>query len=622
MLAYLDGEIEAEREAEIERMLEADWDLRADLSRLERRIEKFIEVTAYQSPAAIPPVDDLWQDFTDRRCGQAPEMPPQPEMGSNLFSAFERPSNFLERLPIGWTLAFRWSSRLAAAAFVGLTVTAIVFFLLRTEQLVSAEELLRRAVQAESDHMGQVTDPVVYRKLQLRRRMSGHEDSVTWESWKDVASDRFKQRVAEDHKARFSNLGEKFASEMLAELEHVFQANYLDARRPLSVTDYEAWRKTVRKKSESVSRVTLPGSQEGLKLTTTAEGPYAANAITEASLVVRWSNWHAVTQQLKVHTDGDIREYELSEMAYDVVPLQSLNIFTEMASNPSSAPVRLPTPVHVSPAMPNASLPTEGALRDAEVAALYALHQQQADLGGQIEVVREASGQVIARGLVETAERKRQLTEALGRLPLVNPQLQTYDEAAQRKAAPRSSAVNAAPGGDTVIAASGVSAFQQRLARYFVERDESSPQIPQRVAQLSTAVVSSSNSALSEAWALRRLATRVAAWSDDELPPDAKQRIREMKRNHLTRLKSYCRSLRTQLEPALTAIAGERAAGAKLPAESSPQAQAMLVFKSVEHVYQLTHKLFAGTGIPSETPEQSARQLLNALAGMDGTLDF
>ena len=158
------------------------------------------------------------------------------------------------------------------------------------------------------------------------------------------------------------------------------------------------------------------------------------------------------------------------------------------------------------------------------------------------------------------------------------------------------------------------------LARYFVERGESSQQTQQRVAQLSKAVVSESNAALSEAWALRRLATRFAAWQEDELPSEAKQRIRDMKRDHLSRLKVHCRTLRAQLEPALIGIAGEMNA-ANVSPEASPQAQVLQVFKSVEQVYQLTHKLFAGTGLPSDTPEQSARQLFNALARMDGALE-
>jgi hypothetical protein len=171
-----------------------------------------------------------------------------------------------------------------------------------------------------------------------------------------------------------------------------------------------------------------------------------------------------------------------------------------------------------------------------------------------------------------------------------------------------------------VIEASGVNAFQQRMTRYFVEREEGPQRVQQRVAQVSNAVVSESAAALAEAWALRRLADRFGTAPNKELSPEASRQIEEIKRDHITRLKARYRTLRNQLEPALIAIAGERAPAVNSPAEPSLQAQAMLIFRSVDQVYQLTHKLFAGPGFPSETPEQSARQLLNALTRMDNAL--
>src|SRR5262249_5409645 len=154
-----------------------------------------------------------------------------------------------------------------------------------------------------------------------------------------------------------------------------------------------------------------------------------------ASLIVRNSNWHAVSQLLKVQAEDGIREYELSEMDYEVVPLQALTVFTDGASAPTPSLTLSPTPAHDSSSSPAADLPSEMALREAEAAAFYALHQLQADLSGQIEVRRDSVGHIVAQGLVETTERKQQLTDALSRIPLVIAQLQTIDEAARRKPA-------------------------------------------------------------------------------------------------------------------------------------------------------------------------------------------
>lgn len=66
LLAYLDEELAPERQAEIRRMLAASWELRAQLARIERRVERYIEATAFQSSGEPPDVDDLWRDFSGR----------------------------------------------------------------------------------------------------------------------------------------------------------------------------------------------------------------------------------------------------------------------------------------------------------------------------------------------------------------------------------------------------------------------------------------------------------------------------------------------------------------------------------------------------------------------------
>src|SRR5262249_27239771 len=155
-----------------------------------------------------------------------------------------------------------WSPRFAAALIVGSACIAIFGFLFfRTEQPVSAEELLRRAALAESARMKEITGPVIYRRVQVHRKVADREDSATWESWKDVNRDRFRQRVAAGHGEHSTGSNKQSVSEIITDLEQIFRTNHLDAQWPLSVSNYVAWRKTVRKKSEWVTKVALPGSE-------------------------------------------------------------------------------------------------------------------------------------------------------------------------------------------------------------------------------------------------------------------------------------------------------------------------------------------------------------------------
>jgi len=642
LMQFLDGETDGKRATEVKEHLAVCWACRARREEIEQTIFAFIKnrQAALSDSLELPPPAQSQFQLRARR----------------LLAESGKPS-----------LLARWRGTLAtwlsdwqieppvrirvATGLVCLCVLLVIGILMSRGSSVSARELLERSAQAEAARLSQVAEPVVYRKIQVRRRSSSAvaaaEESVTWESWNEargVSGGRFRQRVADGHGLRFIHTDERAdeqsAPAIITELEQIFRANHLDPRRPLSAAVHAGWRGSVRRQPETVTEVALPGGEMGLRLTTVADGPFAASAIVEASLVVRRRDWHAVAQQLRVQGEREVREYELSETAYEVLPLQALTVFADLAPTPAATvlPAASPTPVAVaaSPSPAPKALPTEAALKDAEVAAAYALHQAQADLGEQIEIVRDPmgqpagqpAGQIVVRGLVETEERKQRLTEALRGIPLVAAQIQTVEEAARQAAAtPSSRAARGAPVSEPVIPVTpGTNAFEQRLARYFAERETSPKNDAQRninlkIAQLSNQVFSESSAAFSEAWALRRLIERFAAEKENELPPAARQRIEEMTANHIARLKTQSRHLRERLEPILVSIAGGKipAVSGPAPSESTAEARALLLFRAVEQAQQITDRLFAGTG-STATPEEAARQLLAALDRLDHTL--
>jgi hypothetical protein len=340
-----------------------------------------------------------------------------------------------------------------------------------------------------------------------------------------------------------------------------------------------------------------------------------------------------VSQRLKVRAENEICEYELGEMAYEVLPLQALTVFSDFEPGIDAPPMDSSPRVTASlPAFPSPTvLPTAAALMEAETAALYALHQAQADLGEQIEVRREADRLVVVEGLVETDARKRQLIEALRRVPLVAARIQSVEEVVRQAAqnATPQSAPDAHPaevistGEPAHSGAQGRSVFEQRLVNYFTARGENRKNAELKITELSNGVVTDRAAILAETWALRRLAERFSAEREREITPASRQRIEEMINHHVARLRERTRTLRGHLEPVLVAIAantGGRSAPSQ-PVERDWQAQALMVFKSVERVYQLAGLLFTTAGGPAETPEQSARQMLEAVARMEGAIE-
>jgi hypothetical protein len=617
LLLFLDGEASERQAGKVRAHLERCWACRNRRDKFDRAIVAFMDFCEAEtgSDSSLPPRASL--EFAERL-----RLAASAEPGSSLLSR--------------WAMTLRWQfaqRRMAVAAIACLLVIAsLAIIFRRAERTVSAQELLQRTAQAETLSLRRVGEPVVYRKLQVKR--VGTSDAVVWESWSDAERKQFRQRVADKQGLRFLRADETAAPALLAELEKVLGANHFDAQRPLSAAAFAEWRQSIQPKAELVSQ-----QEDKLTLTTIVGPQQAPNTIREASLTVRESDWHAVALVLNVQGERETRAYEILETAYEVLPLQALTVFSDlppaplasavMAKTSVSRPTATPViPAALKPLPAEAELPAEADLKDAEVAALYTLHQLKADLGEQIEVVREADRQITVRGLVETEARKQQLTEALRAVPLVIPHLQTIEEAARQLAAktPANAAeINtfAAPeiSASTAKAAS-VNPFQQSLETYFVERGSERRKAALKAAQLSDAIVSETAAALSEAWALRRLAERFKPEQEDDFTAPNRQRvldqrILEMMRNHLARLQVQRRSLHAQLDPVLSALAGAVAP----PAAGSAghrQARALQLFRAVEQFAHLSNGLFAGKG--GDSPQQAARSTLAALAQWEGAL--
>ena len=613
LLLFLDGEASERQADKVRAHLEGCWACRNQRDKLDRAIATFMDYCAAEATdaAALPPRASL--QFAERL---------------RLAASTQPKPSLIQR----WAETLRWQfaeRRIIAVATACLLLgAALGLILLRAERPVSAQELLRRTTQAETLRLSRVVEPVVYRKLLVKR--AGVSEPVVLECWNDAERKQFRRRVADGQGARFLRADEKDAPAIIAELEQIFRANRFDPQRPLSAAAFAEWRQAIKTKAETVA-----ASGDELKLTTVAAPPYGANAIAEAALIVRKNDWHAVALRLRVQAENELRDYELSETAYEVLSSPALAVFTDSPLAPTLAPSLavvakaspMPTVVVAEPS-PTVAMPSRAALQAAEVAALYALHQAQADLGEQIEVVVEDGRQVVVRGLAQTSERKEELAQSLRRIALVSPQLLTIEEAiqqAQRAANPPAANETALAVSENVVAggqaAAAVNPFQQKLIEHFggrkgiseVERQE----VNSQVTQFYNAVEADASAALAEAWALRRLQERFASTTGAELDAASRQRLDEMVGNHLARLRRRSLNLQARLQPLLVALTGDAPAVSQ-PIETTRQAQILAAFHAIEQVSRLTDQLIAGAA--STSLPQTARALLMELARLDASL--
>jgi Putative zinc-finger len=611
LLLYLDGELPSKEAALVQAHLTACWACRMNADRVQEAVFAFIEYRdQVLRPFTAPPPSNE-QNFVGRlqrlkdRLGNRSWM-------ARLYGSFSWgvSASRLAALPrpLVWT---------AAGMTAALAAVAVLTWLDRAP-VVTASELLQKASEAHARELRARVDPVIYQKLRIKR--GGR--TATWELWCDTANARFRQSV-KSAKERAANQADEAA--LLTELTEVLRANRMNPQQPLSPASFQVWRQSLAAKREEVSRLqTEAGDMLRLRVLPVADGASpSAGQITEASLVVREQDWHPLAQTLKVQGENETRDYELSETAYEVVPLAALAVFAE--PTPSSAASTRRIHAAGSPSPPARPAPTAAELQNAEIAALYVLHQLKADLGEQLEVGRESVKQIVVRGQVETPERKRELIAAIKEIPWVEARIETFDEAAGNPAqieAPATTVTGSEPNSNAAPAG-GVNHFEERLANYFAERADPRQKdraaINRQITQLANSVFAESSAALANGWALRRLAERFKESLDEQVDAAAAERLREIISNHLSEIGVRNRNLRAQLEPVLVAIAGARVEEAPSPrsAEGTRRERIMRLFKSIERGHQLAYRLFDSEHPLADSPEQAASLMLGALAQLD-----
>ncbi|HZS10141.1 MAG TPA: zf-HC2 domain-containing protein [Blastocatellia bacterium] len=607
LLLYLDGELPPKEAALVQEHLTACWSCRMNADRVQEAVFAFVKYRdeALRSLAA-PPSDEKrfgrrLEDLRER-LGNRSWLAHLYDSGRRIFPAARLAA--LPR-PLVWAMACLVASFVAVALHTWSDRVPVV----------TASELLQKASEAQARELRATAQPVVYQKLRIRRGARG----ATWELWRDTTNSRFRQSAG---KATEGPVRQSDDPTLASELMEVLRANRMNPQQPLSVAAFQTWRQSLAAKREEVSRSQTEAG-ETLTLRVSAATAIAVGQITEASLVVGGRDWRPQAQSLKVRGENEIREYELSETAYEVIPLAALTVFTEPAPAPTATRIpAAPPPATETPPLAN-PLPTRAELQNAEVAALYALHQLKADLGEQIEIARESNERIVVRGQVETPERKRELISALKGIPFVAARIQTFDEATAPAAPAQLPATIAPPpeaNGDSAPA--NVNLFERRLVRYFAERaaaPEDAAAINRRIAQLANSAFAESSAALANGWALRRLAERFDDSPDEQISGAAAARLREVIGNHLAEINTRSRNLRTLLEPALVSIARTQsgAAPSPQPAEGTRKARVMQLFKAVEQVQRLSYRLFNSGQTIAASPEEAARRMLQALAQLD-----
>jgi hypothetical protein len=410
----------------------------------------------------------------------------------------------------------------------------------------------------------------------------------------------------------------------------------MEWRSPLSPANYVSWRNSLAGASEEVQETRLTNGEPAYKLTTTAVGPLAVDAIAKSELTVRSSDWHPMEQYLEFEDGAVLRSLDLKELSFAVFSTDTYRL-PWITEEPS--PVRPKRTPPVKPLVLPPAPPSEIELIEAETQARYALHRMGACTGEPVQVSREPGGGVIVSGLVETSERKEELEAALRNIALVEVKIQAAEEALEGSSALASpSAGSIQPEespplhiGRTQAGKTDNIPIEPQLRAYFDRQGSNSPlsgqhsettsaETDEAITVLANQSVSLSEAALMEAWALRRLAEAYPRGRAEQLSPGGKLLLETMLTEHLAAFQLHVAQYGALMKPVLSSIAGDntpRAAEDKTreldvdgSGESTWNTAILHLFATTLEVRGLTTYFFAGASCP-ETKASPIQQLVD-----------
>jgi hypothetical protein len=534
-------------------------------------------------------------------------------------------------------------------AFAAVCVVALLaIFPLTSTAPISAAELLQRSKQAEQQMMQTVADPAIHGMFRVTKKSSGREQSMTWEIWEDTVHNRVRNRVEGEQgtspaggptsRVATTYSSRTDSSPLLADLQHVCQVNGIDIAHPLSPDGFDNWRHSLRGERDEVFATSLPAGDRGMDLRTTPTQAPTEGRILSAELIVRSGDWHPVEQRFTVQGATATQEYDVVETAYQVVALESApaSIFAEAMPPVLPAPLRRRMPV-----TPAVVLPTPQQLDEAEISSKFALYRVDEFLRGQIRIAQDPAGTVQIEGMVETEQRKSELTSLLESIPYTAVKLRTSEEALNDlQALPEADSTASVAADQPFIQPDGEEVkrnqawVQSQWNQYGKQfQDNGSNTLDQKMVEISNEAIAHTRAASFQAWALRRLAQDyprervrgMSAWS---------QLLLEMMvQDHARLLGVEIGQLNSMVNPVLTSFAAtggtqknSSSPGPPLPAlvdDPAWQRQVELLFQNVDDINEQVLGVFGNVDLLRGSAEEAVNDLLRQLPKFNGDVqDF
>ena len=361
------------------------------------------------------------------------------------------------------------------------------------------------------------------------------------------------------------------------EIARMFDAAHYDWNDPLSARSYSAWREQ------------LPHFQDAIA---SQPDSYDIKTTTEDSELL------SATLKLRA-TDLEPVEGRFEFRNRDWVEMTEL---VDQQTNPASTVAGTNGGMPRQPGVPPGPLntPAETVAPSAfseELQVVTALHQLGADLGDPLEISREGR-QVLVSGVGIPPQRQQQIHGLLDRLPHVvvrfdDPAFPAGATPVQSEPAPRDAA---GPEKSTYAAR-----IEERLG--------GRPQFE----RFSSSVLDWTDSAMTRAYALRRLAQQFPAAAEDQMTPVERRTLRKLGREHVAVFTRDAQRIANTVKPVLTGLGQGTTQIEARPEPTTWQSASEDLLTSGRRVETLL-AIVLGVAPPESDSANAPAQLLVALA--------
>jgi hypothetical protein len=350
---------------------------------------------------------------------------------------------------------------------------------------------------------------------------------------------------------------------------------------PFTADGFAAWRDSVSTKRDKVKR-----SGDRWTLDTTA----VDDLVKEAWLVVRADDFHPVEQHIRF---ADDRQLDFEELAFEI----------STAQRPTSESV---APARFAPSSPAkvpeiASEPTVDP-NETELELRYTMFANQWDLDEDLLITRTQGG-VAVSGTASSTDRAASMHSILSGLQNVQISINAPGEVDPPTASNPSVHGKSAPASSTPL-------LKDALDGAFTSTDQRREFVDRCLAV--------SDTELSHAWALKRLADRYSEPEEHLLKAESQAKLREMLRTHLRQLAEA----NAGLDPLIELLPSPRAQRPDLP--GNWRTSILALFAQVQQQDSLVASLVAGTQANGQDVAAASERLQStheAIGGLLGRLN-